>query len=405
MGYSCKNASFKKIENASLAPLADALTISPTTKKPANMSRKLALKKLKPSDLSIFQAYLNQYPQTKLKGFKLDRSVVEKSLFPSLSAAIGETSERWTPVALTIVGPDAAPPYLLMRLMFKAQNNWRLNGEAIYNPDGEPHRFNAVAPGDIAVMEFSGASIPEAVKVVLLSATMAGDAATHAAFARAFPAESMSVLTEEDIERAIQAAATPADHPIRDWLDKDLLEELGQGSSDAAQRLLVKRKARGVSSAELKKARAGAEAVGRLGEELLHYHLEAMAGVEIKSCEWVADVNAISPFDFLINCVDGTIRHVDAKSTAGPFGNPIHLSFGEIQHAIGSGVPFDLYRLNNVRDTGATLRVSKDIARRLIPIVQSLKSLPSGVKVDSLSFSPDYFGFDPTETAIDYDDE
>jgi hypothetical protein len=369
------------------------------------MSRKLALKKLKASDLSFFQAYLNQYPQTKQKGFNLDRSVVENALFPSLTAGIEATAEKRAPVALTFFGPGGAPPYLLMRKVLKAQKNWRLNGEAVHNPDGEPHRFNAVAPGDIAVMEFSGASIPDAVRVVLLSATMAGDAATHAEFARAFPAESMSVLTEDDIERAIQAAATPADHPIRDWLDKDLLEELGRGDSDATQRLLVKRKARGVSTAELKKARTGAEAVGRLGEELLHFHLEAMTGVEVKSCEWVADVNAISPFDFQINCVDGTTRHVDAKSTAGPFGNPIHLSFGEIQHAIGSGIPFDIYRLYNVRDTGATLRVSKDIARRLIPIVQSLKSLPSGVKVDSLSFSPDYFGFDPTETAIDYDDE
>ena len=369
------------------------------------MSRKLALKKLKPSDLAFFHAHMNKYPQTKQKGFSLDRSVIEAALFPSLTDAIEATAERWAPVALTIVGPGGAPPYLLMRMVRKAQKNWRLNGEAVHNPDGEPNRFNAVAPGDIAVMEFSGASMPDAVRVVLLSANAPVDAATHAAFAQAFPGESMSVLTEEDVERAIQAASTPADHPIRDWLDKDLLEEMGLGDSEATQRLLIKRKSRGVSAAELKKARAGAEAVGRLGEELLHYHLDALAGSEIRSIEWVADVNAISPFDFQINCQDGTVRDVDAKSTAGPFSNPIHLSLSEIQHAVASGVPYDLYRLFNVHDSGAVLRVAHDVAGKLMPIVNNLKSLPIGVKVDSLSFNPDYFEFSSTETATEYDDD
>jgi hypothetical protein len=369
------------------------------------MSRKLALKKLKASDLSFFQAYLNQYPQTKQKGFNLDRSVIENALFPSLTAAIEATADKRAPVALTFFGPGGAPPYPLMRKVLKAQKNWRLNGEAIHNPDGEPDRFNAVAPGDIAVMEFSGAGMPDAVTVVLLSATVPGDAATHAAFAHAFPGESMSVLTEEDVEKAIQAASTPADHPIRDWLDKDLLEELGLGDGEATQRLLVKRKSRGVSAAELKKARAGAEAVGRLGEELLNYHFEALAGLEIRSSEWVADINAISPFDFLINCLDGTCRQVDAKSTAGSFGNPIHLSLSELQHAVVSGVPYDLYRLFNVHESGADLRVARDVAARLKPVLDSLKSLPKGVKVDSLSFNPDYFGFGPKEIAIDYADD
>jgi hypothetical protein len=368
------------------------------------MSRKLALKKLKASDLSFFQAYLNQYPQSKQKGFNLDRSVIENVLFPSLTAAIEATSDKRAPVALTFFGPGGAPPYPLMRKVLKAQKNWRLNGEAIHNPDGEPDRFNSVAPGDFAVMEFSGAGMPDAVRVVLLSAIAPVDAATHAAFAQAFPGDSMSVLTEEDVEKAIQAAFTPADHPIRDWLDKDLLEELGLGDSEATQRLLIKRKSRGVSAAELKKAKAGAEAVGRLGEELLHYHLEALVGLEIGSCDWVADVNAISPFDFLINCLDSTCRHIDAKSTAGPFSNPVHLSLSEIQHAVASGVPYDLYRLFNVHESGATLRVARDVAAKLKPVLDCLKSLPNGVKVDSLSFNPDYFGFGSTETAIDYAD-
>lgn len=369
------------------------------------MSRKLALKKLKASDLSFFVPYLNRYPNTKQKGFNLDKRVIETALFPTLTAEIEATDDKRAPVALTLFGPGGAAPYMLMRKVLKQQKNWRLNGEAVPNPLDEPGRFDGIAPEDIAIMEFSGASMPDAVKIVLLSATDPMDAATHAAFANAFQDESMSVLAEDTIEKMILEAGTPSGHPIRDWLDKDILEGVGQGDPDATEMLLKKRKGRGITAAELAKAKASAEKVGRQGEALLDYHFETSGPAGLVGHEWVANVNAISPFDFRLAFSRGIERHIDAKSTGGAFSNPLYLSMSELRHAMTSGVPYDLYRLYNVTDTSARMRVASDIADKLQPILDSLRSLPTGVSIDSLSFKPDFFDFDTNETFIEYADE
>jgi hypothetical protein len=368
------------------------------------MSRKLTLKKLKASDLSFFQTYLEKFPQAKQKGFNLDRKVIEDAFFPSLTAVLDGMAGKRAPVQLTIFGPGAVPPYQLMRKVLKQQKNWRLNGEAIHSPPGDLSRYDSLAPEDFAIMEFSGDSYPNAVKVVILSASNSMDAATRTAFAVRFPGDSMSILTEEDIQAVINVANTPQDHPIRDWLDRDLLEEVAQGDAAAADKLLKKRAGRGLSGSELKKAKDNAEKIGRWGEELLDFHF-GEGGGGIAGHEWVADVNAIAPFDFALKLSDGSIRHLDAKSTGGPFNNPIHLSLGEIQHALSSGVPYDLCRLYNVSEDRAQYRVAKNIAGKLPPVAAALKGLPAGVKADSLSFNPNFFGFDPTETTIEYPDD
>lgn len=254
-------------------------------------------------------------------------------------------------------------------------------------------------------MEFFGASLPNAVKVVLLSASDPRDAATHAAFAAAFPDQSMSVLSEAEFEGVIGKAMTPADHPIRDWLDRDLLEAVGEGDAEAAETLQVKRKGRGLSHAELKKAKAGAERIGRSGEELLHFYFESGEQADVAAHVWVSDVNAISPYDFQLTLTTGQRVHVDAKSTSGPFANKLHMSLGEIQCALSSGVRYDLYRLFNVGESSASLRVARDVSSKLVNVAAGLAALPSGVAVDSLSFEPDFFDFEPTETLIEYPEE
>lgn len=369
------------------------------------MPRKLALKRLKASDLSFFQSYLELHPSAKQKGFNLDRAVFEEVLFPSLTAEIEATAEKRAGVALTFFGPGAAPAHLLMRKVLKQQKNWRLNGEVVHNPADEPTRFDIVAPEDFAVMEFMGAGLPTAARIVLLSATHPLDSATHAAFAAMFPQDSMSVLSEDDIEKAIATAATPSDHPIRDWLDRDLLEEVALGDGAAVDRLRARRRTRGVTALELRKAKAAAEAVGRLGEELLNSYFTEASRDEIASHEWTANVDAVSPFDFLVRRPDDSVFHADAKSTGGPFSNTIHLSLGEIRHALGSGVPYCIYRLYEVRESGAKLRIARDIGGRLNNVAEALRRLPEGVTADSLSFDPDYFDFEPTEHTIAFADD
>ena len=369
------------------------------------MLRKLAIKKLKASDLSFFSAYLEENPTAKQKAFNLSAEVIEAQLYPDLSSVIAGMPDQRSPVGLTFVGPGKAPPYFQMRKVLKQQKNWRLNGEVVKAPEDDPTRFDDLRPGDIAIMEFSGAGAPNDVKVLLLSAGNAEDAKLHAVLDEAF-SQAMAVVSEEQIERVIQTAGPAADHPIRDWLDRNVLEEIGRGSAEAVQQLAQRRKSRGLTRGELQRAKSSAEAVGRLGEELLDYHLSNEHGTHAHATHvWVAEANAISPYDFDLTLHDGSKLQVDAKSTAGPFSNPIHLSLAEVQHALASGVPYSIYRLYEVTDTDAKVRVAHDIAAQLKPLQAALLALPVGVKIDSLSFNPDYFVFDTTEIAIQFDDE
>jgi hypothetical protein len=372
------------------------------------MPRKLALKKLKASDLTFFNAWLTAHPDgTQQKGINLDKRVIEADLYyPDMKAVIDGLPEQYSPVALTFFGPGAAPAYQQMRKVIESAKNWRLNGEVVKAPLEEPTRFDDLVPGDIAVMEFLGSGAPNSIRVVLLSANHPNDAGVHAAFNAAFPGRLMSAISEEEIERVIERGAPPADHPIRDWLDRDLLEEVGRGSGEALERIARRRRGRGLSRSELQRAKSSADAVGRLGEVLLDYHFgKSHPQHDHRAHVWTSDVNAVSPYDFELTLRDGSTLHVDAKSTAGQFGNPLHLSLAEIRHALGSGLPYRICRLYGVSTSGAKLRVANDIVARLAPLEAALRALPAGVKVDSLSFEPDYFDFEPTEVDIVFEDD
>lgn len=371
------------------------------------MSRKLAIKRLRQSDLSLFKSGLARYPKGKQKGFNIDKAVLEGTFFPSLTAFLEPLDKRATPVDLILFGPGVTQPDALTRKVKRDAKNFRLNGEVVNNPLVDPVRYDVLAPDDFALMEFTGAAAPSAVKVVLVAAGHLDDAGTHRALAALFPIGSMRPISEDEIRQAIQLARPPPAHPIRDWLDEGLEEEVGRGDGEATEQLNHRRPNRGMSLSELQSARAAAERIGRIGEELLDDLLgESPSPVpDIAAHEWVAQVNAISPFDFLLTTSAGVVRHADAKSTSGSFDNPIHLSIAEIHHATQSGVPYDIFRLFDVKESSAMLRIAPDVASRLAPVVDALRAMPAGVKVDSLSFEPTFFGFAPEEIAINLEDD
>jgi len=369
--------------------------------------RKLALKKLKPSDLSLFKSYLTNHPQAKQKGFNLDLSVIEKVFFPSLRASLEPLSKRAAHVDLTMYGPGMAGAHTLARKVKRDAKNIRLNGEIIDSPVTDPDRYDILAPGDFAVMEFVGAALPTAVNVVLVAAGSPEDATLHTKFASLLPsaADSMKVLSENQLEDAIKDAAPSISHPIRDWLDATLLEEVALGSSEAVETLNKSRPGRGLSPSDLKAAKDSAERTGRLGEELLDQYLKSPGFSGVTGHEWVAQVNAVSPFDFSLKMEDGSERHADAKSTSGKFSAPIYLSVGEIKHALSSGVPYDIFRLYEITESSALLRVARDIGPQVAPVYKALSEMPPGVKVDSLSFDPSFFEFAPDVFEVEVPEE
>ncbi len=365
--------------------------------------RKLALKKLKKSDLTFFKSYFTKHPQAKQKGFNLDTKLIEGRFFPGLKEMLKPLPKKSAHVDLTFMGPGLAPAYTLARKIKIDAKNLRLNGELVHDPVDQTGRFDGMAEDDFVLLEFGGSTLPDTVSAVLIAAGEKEDAALHAGFLKLLPSltDSMCVLTEEKLQEIIDEASPAPSHPVRDWLEPELLEGVAIGDAEAVAEVIKRRSGRGMSAADLKAAKASAERTGEIGEELLDGFLGSGADPRTQDHKWVAQENAISPYDFLVHEHGGSIRHVDAKSTSGDFDAPLYLSTAEIRHALGSGVPYDIYRLYSVRESGAKLRIARDVQARLTAVMAALESFPEGVRVDSLAFKPSFFDFGAEEFPVD----
>ena len=254
-------------------------------------------------------------------------------------------------------------------------------------------------------MEFTGSGVPSAVKIVLLSANHSEDGNLFSAIDRHVATQSMWVPRAGQLEEIIEAANPAAEHPVRDWLDDALIEDVGLGGGQSAQRLGNRRRGRGLTRTELQDAKDAAEATGRRGEELLNHHLENLLWPGVQSHVWVASENAVAPYDFELEMTSGARRLVDAKSTSGDFDNPLHMSLGEMAIAVNGGKPYDIARFYSVREGWGKFRIASDIASKLRPILAALELLPKGVSPDSLSFDASYFDFESREFVVELDDE
>lgn len=369
------------------------------------MSRKLALKKLKQSDLSFFKARFEKDGISKQKAFNLDVKVMESPAFyPGLRTLLEPKPKKGTFVELTMHGPGLAPMETLVRRIKIDAKNIRLNGEFVHDPVGQKGRFASLMPDDFAVIEFVGTSLPSAVKVVLVSSASEPDSGLYSAFRKLLPnaGDSMIPLTEDLLRSVVNEAAPVAGHPILEWLDGVLLEEAAAGNPEAIRQLNVSRPGRGISPDDFKDSLAGAALTGELGEKLMDQWLSGMEQ-GVTSHEWASITNAIAPFDFRI-VQAGLTREADAKSTSGKFETPLHLSAGEICFATSSERPYDIYRLFDVKTTAARMRVAHDVREKLKPIQAFIDACPEGAQVDSLTFKPSFFDFDPTVHVIEAED-
>jgi len=139
--------------------------------------------------------------------------------------------------------------------------------------------------------------------------------------------------------------------------------------------------------AALAAAKLAAEQSGRDGEALAWVHLQKMKDEgSCTSIEWTSKENAVSPFDFQLLDSSGITVRIDAKSTAGDFARVIHMSVAELMTA-ADGQRYDLWRIYEITDEGARLRVSRNIGAFSKSILDALV-LPAGVTVDSVSIDP-----------------
>jgi len=339
---------------------------------------KLAVKLLKRSDLTFFEPQFRQVNAGNQKSLNLNRSVLVDTFYP----ALGELQHKAViPVRLSIWGPDAAGEMCLSRSIAKEAKNWRLNGEFVHNPDISPARFNDLAPGDLALLRFDGAAAPQAVTLVVVSASAPADADLHAQLAP-LAGVSMRAVTSEDLLEAL--ADAPPEHPARllVWDEAELadLEDAAEGDPAAAARISSRRK---VSRDELAKALARAGETGLEGEALIASWLgEQECDGHVREWRWVADQDAISPFDFAAILADGTSVRIEVKTTTATGSRPFHISIAELMSA-AKGERYDIFRLSCWDGATASLKIATDIGDWATSLLKMLEALSAGVRPQS----------------------
>lgn len=363
------------------------------------MKRALVLKRLSASDLTIFEHQYRVTTGAKQKGINLDKSVFLGQLYPALTHRLATGKVR-VPLELHIYGPGCAGLHSQQRKILLQAKNIRLNGEFIKNPIDEAGRYDGLVKDDLALMELVGDEAPYAAKMFLVSEKDGRDAALHKALMDRFgegftDRKAMQVLSDAELSEVVEPLALPDDHPVLDLIDGVALEDAAQGGIIGIQKLKRRGRARGVSPDELDRAKRSAEHNGRLGEELLNAWLGDQVETSLlHDYEWVANENAVAPYDFTILDAEGNItRSIDAKSTGGVFGNRIHVSAAELAEMVHGGRPYDIYRLYGLSDSVASFRVAENVGPYIEPMLQALADLPDGVQVDSVSINPSILQF------------
>lgn len=362
------------------------------------MQRKIALKRLSSSDLTLFEYHYRNTSGTKQKAINLDSAVFVDVLFPGLPNRLDVIRDRVI-VTLAIYGPGGAGSHSITRKILKQQKNWRLNGELISNPPEEPNRYNSLKKGDYAILDFAGDFEPHTARMYLVAQASPQDQKLHSALETDFGPlfashKGMLDVDADRLRQLLNDLNLPAGYPVLDFIDNDALEDAAQGGFEGLSKLRNRRQARGVSREELGRARQNADQIGRLGEEILNAWLESKTQNESGIMHvWDSDINAVAPYDFTLLQAGKPMRRLEAKSTSGGFANPIHISLAELNEMAQESVPYDLYRLHSINDTSARLRIAQDLKGFARDVLKSLETLPRGVTADSVSVKPDTLPF------------
>jgi hypothetical protein len=117
---------------------------------------RFVVKRLPVADLTFFFHFFRQQNSTNQKSITLNRRVFIDVIFPEVGR-VADATELELPVPVAIYGPGLRiKPHLVTRKIVKEAKNWRLNGEAVPDPDDEPTRYHGLGSDDIAVFGFEG---------------------------------------------------------------------------------------------------------------------------------------------------------------------------------------------------------------------------------------------------------
>ena len=354
------------------------------------MISKLALKRLTASDLTFFEWHFRNHNAGNQKAINLNADVFTGQLYPQLDIIARERQNK-IGIDLWIAGPAAAEPVNLQRKIIKGTRykNWRLDGEFVNNPEGTPDRFNILRPGDMALLGFEGELAPDTVTVVLVGQDAPQDQTLFRGLDDVLDTGSMMAVESKALGELCDRLGVPQSHPVWLLVSDENLAEAAMGQAPAVDRLLTRPQSASLSQDDLRAARRAAEEMGRLGEELVDYHLgERLAAGEIADYVWVSDINAISPYDFRIRRT-GPWEKLEIKTTAGDFSREFYVSLNELREMVHGEEEYFIGRVYEASQEGAKLRYSQELRAYGQSILDAFSSLPPGVTPNSVTIRPD----------------
>lgn len=223
---------------------------------------------------------------------------------------------------------------------------------------------------------------------------MSEDAVLHAEFDAFLGMRPMAALAGSDLGKIVARAEIAEAHPIHALLLDAALEDASLGGSTGIRRLSTRPSGRRVSRHDLQRARQRAEDIGNLGEEYVNnflYRLTEQRSIE--AFEWASIENAVAPYDFVRIQLGGERRLLDVKATSGEFNRPIHISFNELLQMRAGPEKYDLYRVYDIAEGTAKLRIAHDLEGFAAGILDVIGALPSEITVDGISVPPSILNF------------
>jgi hypothetical protein len=373
------------------------------------LADRFAVKRLTDTDLTLFRWHFQNQPEwrevggnARQKAINLNADVLE-ALYPVFSGLI---TRREVPVTLRLTGPSAASVEQLTRKILRQQKNWRLDGELISNPVGEPARFDVLRAGDLAVFRFRGDPYPSEVDIVLLDRSAPTDAAAADALSPLVPAgtrSTMAILESESLADVVAQTELDENHPLSQFVSTSSVEVavLGEPAPPLDERQAQRPVFRGrMSSSDLDRLRERQVTTGRIGEELIDAYLESLQVKDggVLGWAWESQDNAISPYDFTVVIEDGSEIRIEVKTTSGLHSEPFFISVNELRAAT-EDVDYHLYRVSSTDAEAGTgvLRVTEDVSELAAEIFKALAELPLGIAVGSVSVRPELLSWNRDE--------
>ena len=203
----------------------------------------------------------------------------------------------------------------------------------------------------------------------------------------------MIALETRTLQRLCKEPPVAPNHPVWSLVDDEDITEAAQGHAPAVDRLLKRKRPPGLSLEDLRKARRAAEEIGRLGEALVDSYLrKSLAAGDITKFLWASDINAIEPYDFLVER-EGAREKLEVKTTTGGFDREFHLPLSELREMVYGDSPYRIARVYDASEEGAKMRTSQDLRKYGKTILGAFAALPAGVTPIGVTIVPDHAMF------------